>query len=220
MLGVLLLMRWRFGGSAGGFTLTFGELGGDTVAGAMRDGERLKSTSSTLSYCDGWRSRLILCERVLTGRAGGRSVAPPADVRGKTSSLPSSSMLGPCTSSFDRLLLLDVVTCCVPQPDAPAPSITSPPRLAAVALACDEQLVSARSSSSSRDAESSEPALALSRLQLSSGDRDRSDIRSSPMLPPAPVAPPALLPGPPPSWKMVESVDAQSDDAVVVSWKE
>lgn len=42
MLGVLLLMRWRFGGSAGGFTLSPGELGGDTGRGVMREGDRLE----------------------------------------------------------------------------------------------------------------------------------------------------------------------------------
>lgn len=42
MLGVLLLMRCRFGGSAGGFTeLRPGELGGDMGGAAFRDGERL-----------------------------------------------------------------------------------------------------------------------------------------------------------------------------------
>lgn len=41
MLGVLLLMRCRFGGRAGGFTLRPGELGGDMGGAAFRDGERL-----------------------------------------------------------------------------------------------------------------------------------------------------------------------------------
>lgn len=41
MLGVLLLMRCRFGGRAGGFTLRPGELGGEMGGAALRDGERL-----------------------------------------------------------------------------------------------------------------------------------------------------------------------------------
>lgn len=40
-LGVLLLMRCRFGGRAGGFTLRPGELGGEMGGAAFRDGERL-----------------------------------------------------------------------------------------------------------------------------------------------------------------------------------
>lgn len=101
---------------------------------------------------------------------------------------------------------------------ADGPSITNPPRLAAGALAWEEQLVSALSSSSSREwfrAESNEPALALRRLQLSSGERDLNDIRSSPMLP---LLVSVLPLPPPPNWKMVESVELQSDE--VVSWKE
>lgn len=41
MLGVLLLIRCRFGGRAGGFTLRPGELGGDTGSGVMREGDKL-----------------------------------------------------------------------------------------------------------------------------------------------------------------------------------
>lgn len=42
MLGVLLLMRCRFGGRAGGFTFSPGELGGEIVGAVFRDGDRLK----------------------------------------------------------------------------------------------------------------------------------------------------------------------------------
>lgn len=41
MLGVLLLMRCRFGGNAGGLTFRPGELGGEIGGAAFRDGERL-----------------------------------------------------------------------------------------------------------------------------------------------------------------------------------
>lgn len=41
MLGVLLLIRWRLGGRAGGLTLRPGELGGDTGSTVMREGDKL-----------------------------------------------------------------------------------------------------------------------------------------------------------------------------------
>lgn len=69
---------------------------------------RSRSASSTLSYCEGCRSRLILCWRVLIGRAGGLSL-PPDSLPPNTSSLASMlpyfivlDRLAVCT----RLLLL------------------------------------------------------------------------------------------------------------------